>query len=59
MSANTLFPLILSLSMANNSENRIDEIYMYLKHKTYPEGYGKNQKRILRKTADTYVIDEG
>ena len=45
--------------MANNSENRIDEIYMYLKHKTYPEDYGKNQKRILRKTADTYVIDEG
>ena len=45
--------------MANNSENKIDEIYMYLKHKAYPEGYGKNQKRILRKTADTYVIDEG
>ena len=49
----------MSLSMANNSENRTDEIYMYLKHKTYPEGYGKSQKRILTKTADTYVIDEG
>ena len=45
--------------MANNSENRKDEIYMYLEHKTYPEGYEKNQKRILRKTADTYVTDEG
>ena len=49
----------MSLSMASNSENRTDEIYMYLKHKTYPEGYGKNQKRILKKTADNYVIHEG
>ena len=49
----------MSLSMANNSENRTDEICMYLKHKTYAEGYRKNFKKILRKTADANVIDEG
>ena len=31
--------------IANISENRTDEIYMYLKHKTYPQGYGNNIKK--------------
>ena len=39
------FRSILSLSIANISENRTDEIYMYLKHKTYPQGYGNNIKK--------------
>lgn len=44
--------------MVNNSEKRTDETYMYLNHKTYPEGYGKNKKWVFRETADIYVIDK-
>ena len=50
---------ILSLSMANNSEKRTDNIDLYFKHKIYPEGYGNSQKkRMLRGTPDIYVTDE-
>ena len=45
--------------MAIDSEKNIGKIYMYLNHKTCYERYGKNQKVILGKTADTYVIVEG
>ena len=42
-----------------NVEKRYNEIYRLLKHAEYPNGYTKNQKRTLRKSAESYVLGEG
>ena len=42
-----------------NGEKRYNEIYRLLKHAEYPDGYTKNQKRTLRKSAESYVVGEG
>ena len=41
-----------------NGEKRYNEIYGLLKHAEYPDGYTKNQKRTLRKSAESYVVGE-
>ena len=42
-----------------NVEKRYNEIHRLLKHAEYPDGYTKNQKRTLRKSAESYVLGEG
>ena len=40
-------------------EKRYNEFLRLLKHAEYPDGYTKNQKRTLRKSAESYVVGEG
>ena len=42
-----------------NGKKHYNEIYRLLKHAEYPDGYTKNQRRTLRKSAESYVVDEG
>ena len=42
-----------------NGKKRYDEIYRLLKHAEYPDGYTKNQRRTLRKSAESYAVGEG
>ena len=42
-----------------NGEKRYNEIYRFLKHAEYPDGYTKNKKKTLRKSAESYGVGEG
>ena len=42
-----------------NGKKRYNEIYRLLKHAEYPNGYTKNQRRTLRKSAESYAVGEG
>ena len=42
-----------------NGKKRYNEIYRLLKHAEYPDGYTKNQRRTLRKGAESYAVGEG
>ena len=42
-----------------NGKKCYNEIYRLLKHAEYPDGYTKNQRRTLRKSAESYAVGEG
>ena len=45
--------------MYSNPAARFSQIKMLLKHNKYPENYSKNDKKALKKTANSFAIDEG
>ena len=45
--------------MYSNLAARFSQIKTLLKHNKYPENYSNNDKKALKKIADSFVIDEG
>ena len=45
--------------MYSNPAGRFNQITMLLKHNKYPENYSKNDKKALKKTANSFLIDQG
>ena len=45
--------------MYSNPAGRFSQIKMLLKHNKYPENYSKNDKKALKETANSFLIDQG
>ena len=40
-------------------EHEYDELYDYVARQQYPDGFSKDQKRVLRRKASKYKVEQG